>query len=111
MPAPGAGGRVELGVVAGLAVDLGWRGIRDESGLTVPSCALGAVLDHVPESALVTGSVVAVHAVERVLILLPRLPVVGVQGLPPVGISAHVTVPACLRTPGRRRRDTDVVGA
>src|SRR5215471_10421485 len=111
MPAPGAGGRVELGVVAGLAVDLGWRGIRDESGLTVPSCALRAVLDHVLESALVAGSVVAVHAVERVLILLPGLPVVGMQGLPPVGVGAYVAVPAGLRAPGRRRRDADVVGA
>src|SRR5215472_4921157 len=99
MPAPGAGGRVELGVVAGLAVDLGWRGIRDESGLTVPSCALRAVLDHVLESALVAGSVVAVHAVERVLILLPGLPVVGVQGLPPVGVGAHVTVPPACEHP------------
>src|SRR5262249_48053240 len=76
-----------------------------------PSCALRAVLDHVPERALVTGSVVAVHAVERVLILLPGLPVVGVQGLPPVGVGAHVAVPARLGTPGCRRRDTDVVGA
>src|SRR5215470_11986867 len=88
---------VELGVVAGLAVDLGWRGIRDESGRTVPSGALHAVLDHVPEGALVTGSVVAVHAVERMLGLLPGLPVVGVEGLPPVGVGAHVAVPSGLR--------------
>src|SRR5215472_14493039 len=99
MPAPATSGRVELGVVAGLAIDLGWRSVRDESGLTVPSCPLRAVLDHVPESALVAGSVVAVHAVERVPILLPGLPVVGVQGLPPVGVGAHVTVPPACEHP------------
>src|SRR5215469_1814341 len=120
MPKPGArpavmAGRAPavgmLGIVAVLAVDLGWRGIRDECGLTVPSCALHAVLDHIAERALVASGVVAVHAVEWVLILLPGLPVVGVQGLPPVGVCAHVAVTAGLGTPGCRRRDANVVGA